>query len=167
MIQATTAVNAIAVLAFKYNKDDNDLLEKYIQESIDLKDSSTEDRLKKIVLFFAKQTQPIAHIRPSENLGDGLERNYKRDIQYIIGPHARFVPPREKTLDYIKIDRKLLQLCVRCDSVDRMKDDLEMTLQRQVAILHTADSEIMEIGKTFRYSRRHLIGPRKMITLTD
>ncbi len=141
-------MNAIAVLAYKYNKDDNDLLEKYIGKSIDLTDPSEEERLKKIVLFFSRQTRPIAHIPPSENFGDGLPDRYKKEIEYILGHHARFDPPSENTFECIKIDKKLEQLCIRCNPVDKMKDDLEMTLQREVIVLHISDSEINKSCKT-------------------
>jgi hypothetical protein len=154
----TSKEKKIVMLTFKYNKDHNDLLQKYIQKSIDLTDPSEEDRLKKIVLFFSKQTRPIAHIPPSENLEEGLSENYEEEIEYIIGPHARFDPPREKTFDSIKIDKKLQQLCVRCYVVKKMKNDFKLTLQAEVKVLHITDSEIQKISKLiknhmFRVSR--------------
>jgi hypothetical protein len=122
------------------------LLEKYIQQSIDLTDPSTEDRLKKIVLFFSEHEHTYGYIEPSEDKY-GLTQNYHKEIEYIIGPHARFDPPRDKTFDSIRIDKKLQQLCIRCNWVDQLKKEFYLTLQKEIRVLEVTDSEIRNIGK--------------------
>jgi hypothetical protein len=65
----------IAVLQFSYDTDKEDLIEKYQHKSITLTttDEQTQDRLKRIVAFFARlQDVPML---PSGN--DGLERSYR------------------------------------------------------------------------------------------
>jgi hypothetical protein len=137
----------IFILTYKYNKDENDLLQKYIQKSIDLREPSTEDRLKKIVLFFSKHDKSQSYLTPSEDQ-DGLQENYQKDIEYIIGPHARFDPPKTKTVDRIRIDKKLQQLCVRCNPIaKKLQKEFHLTIQEEVNILHITDSEIEKIGK--------------------
>jgi hypothetical protein len=148
----------MVVLTYKYNKDDNDLLEKYIQQSIDLTDPSAEDRLKRIVLFFSKHNKPHIFSTPLRDFEDGLAQNYQKEIEYIIGPHARFDPPKTKTVDSIRIDTKLQQLCIRCNWVDQLKTDFHLTLQTEVQVLHITEREIQNISKfiinhMFRASR--------------
>ncbi len=137
----------IVVLAFEYDRDEMDLLEKYKGQSINLTDrgAETQDRLKKIVHFFSKRPQPIRN--PSLEV-DGLDENYQREIEYIIGPYAHFFPPSQKLINTIWINSDLTQLCIRCDFLHKMRLDFEEILQKKIFVLEVDDSEISEIGKT-------------------
>ncbi len=48
----------IAILTFQYDEKESDLLQKHIHKSIDLRDPSAHDRLRKIVLFFSRHPKP-------------------------------------------------------------------------------------------------------------
>jgi hypothetical protein len=136
----------IVVLQFSYNTDEEDLIKKYQQKSVTLTstDAQTQDRLKRIVAFFARQKN--ASEKPKEK--DGLGENYRREIEYIIGPHAHFYPPSKKGhIDNISINPSLIQLCVRCDWKEEMKSDLERFCLDEVIIVDVKDSEIKELGK--------------------
>ncbi len=72
---------------------------------------------------------------------------YRKEIEYIIGPHAHFFPPPKKgDVNYISINTSLIQLCVRCHWVEEMKLDLERFLLDEVIVLDVNDIEIEDSG---------------------
>jgi len=48
----------IAILVFRYDAEELDLLKNYRDYSIDLREPSTHDRLKKIVLYYSRVPKP-------------------------------------------------------------------------------------------------------------
>jgi hypothetical protein len=123
----------IAVLAFTYNTEENNLLEKYKKHSIDLRDHAKEERLKKIVNFFSKDPLPTSHPTIEEH---GLHKDYKDDIEYIIGPHAIISSSK------VCFNRSLTQLCIRCVGRENMKNEFENLIQKEVFILDVNANEL-------------------------
>ena len=121
----------IAVLAFTYHKEENNLFEKYKIHSIDLQDYAKEERLKKIVNFFSKDPLPTSHPTVEEH---GLRSDYEDDIEYIIGPHVTISGPKNP-LRNVYVNRSLTQLCVRFSGRKSMKKDFESLIQKEVYIL--------------------------------
>jgi hypothetical protein len=126
----------IAVLAFTYNKEKNNLLEKYKKQSIDLRDlrdPANEERLKKIVQYFSKDPLPTSYPTIKEH---GLDSDYKDAIEYIIGPHAIIFSSK------VYINRGITQLCIRCVGRTSMKQEFEDLIQKSVFVLDLDDKDI-------------------------
>jgi hypothetical protein len=124
----------IVVLAFTYHKDENNLLRKYEEHSINLrdwKDPATEERLKKIVNYFSQHPLPTSQPTVETH---GLHSEYEDDIEYIIGPHAIISGPDDPFRN-VYINGSLTQLCVRCVGRKSMKKDFEILIQKEVYIL--------------------------------
>ncbi len=132
----------IAILAFE-DLSDPDLLEKYKDYSLDLKCRSTDDQLKKVVLFFAKD--PLPTIRPTITQ-HGLAPDYRTKLEYIIGPHVTLSRPFKTEIE--KNDRNLIQLCVRCVGTDKMSTDFFNILQSDFDVISVDDKEIEETSKS-------------------
>ncbi len=128
----------IAVLAFTYHKEKNNLLETYKKHSIDLRGLANEERLKKIVRFFSKHPLPTSCPTIEEH---GLHKDYANNIEYIIGPHAII------SCSKVYVDRDLTQLCVRC--VGRrtyMKEDFENLIQKEVFVLEVDANDFCKLS---------------------
>jgi hypothetical protein len=119
------------VLAFTYHKEENNLLEKYKKHSIDLRGQAHEERLKKIVRFFSKDPLPTRLPTIEEH---GLNSDYDRDIEYIIGPHVII------SSSNVYVNWTLTQLCVRCMGRTSMKKDFESLIQKEVFVLEMDDN---------------------------
>ncbi len=126
----------IAVIAVSYNKKNNNVLKKYRQHSIDLRGRDAEDRLKRIVSFFHQHPSPT---RYPDLETHGLNRNYSEKIEYIIGPHATVIPlPNNPT---VYVNKKLMQLCIRCIGRAQMKKDFENLIRQEVLVVNVDDAE--------------------------
>ncbi len=132
--------NKMVVLAFFFEN----LLEKYKDNSIDLRDPGSKERLKKIVHFFSHD--PLTTQFPTEE-ENGLGPNYKKEIEYIIGPHSNFPPKAKKNIDNIYTNDAITQLCVRCVGTDQLKLDLEEKLNEEIFVVSVDDDEIEELSK--------------------
>jgi hypothetical protein len=131
----------IAVIAVSYNKETNNVLKKYRQHSIDLRERDAEDRLNKIVCFFHQHPLPTSYPDLETH---GLNRNYSEEIEYIIGPHAIVTPiPNNPT---VSVNKKLMQLCVRCLGRAQMKTDFENLIHEEVFVVNVDDAELAFIG---------------------
>jgi hypothetical protein len=132
----------IFVLAF----NNNDLLEDYKNQSIDLTSLESEERLRRIVHFFSQKRLPTKKPTIEKH---GLAENYRTDIEYIRGPHSTFIPIHKKNIENIYTNRGLIQLCVRCVGTERMLQDLKENIQEEVLVIDVDDEEIAEMSKLF------------------
>ncbi len=129
----------IVVLAFTYHKEEKNLFEKYKENSIDLTDQSSEERLKKLVSFFSKDPLPTCSPTIEEH---GLESNYQSDIEYIIGPHAQILSFSDEPLGNVYVNRSLTHLCIRCiGKRPMMKIEFESLLQKEVFVVDLEANE--------------------------
>jgi hypothetical protein len=133
--QKKKQTNQIVVLAFTYDKEENNLLENYKEHSIDLMRRKSEGRLKKIVTFFSQD--PLSTNYPTMD-EHGLNDDYEHDIEYIIGPHSTI----DLMTNDVYINRDLTQLCVRCVGRINMKMDFENLIRKEVFVVTVDDSEI-------------------------
>ncbi len=126
----------IAVIAVSYNKKNNNLLKKYRKHSIDLRENESEDRLDKIVCFFHQNPLPTCYPNMHSH---GLNRNYSEEIEYIIGPHATVIPLPNNP--FVSVNKKLMQLCIRCIGRAQMKKDFENLIRQEVLVVNVDDAE--------------------------
>jgi hypothetical protein len=127
----------IVVLAFTYHKDENNLLKKYEEHSINLRDwrrdISIEERLKKIVIFFSKDPLPTCRPTIEEH---GLPEDYFDNIEYIIGPHAPIMSSSNIPLRNVNFNTSLTQLCIRCQGKKTvLMEKFEPLIQKKIYIL--------------------------------
>jgi hypothetical protein len=152
--------NQIVVLAFTYDKEQSDLLEKYEKQSINLTSPESEDRLKKIVHFFSQN--PLPTKKPTIDK-HGLAKDYTTDIEYIRGPHCSFVPIYKKNIDNIYTKNDLIQLCVRCVGTSQLLLDLEEHIQEEFFVVNVDKEELEEMSKllhffNLKYYKQNLLG---------
>jgi hypothetical protein len=112
----------IVIIAYTYVEESKENpLKNHIESSIDLTARSQEKRLRKIVHYFSSGTRPRSETNVKEH---GLGFDYKKKVQYIIGPFTCFEGDKREAKDVI-IDWKLNQLCLRREKI---KEDFELLL---------------------------------------
>jgi hypothetical protein len=125
----------MVVLAFTFDKEENNLLKKYEKHSIDLRnwrDPDIEERLKKIVIFFSKDPLPTCCPTIEEH---GLDSDYFNNIEYIIGPQAQIISSSDEPLRNVFLNSSLTQLCIRCQGRRTyLKGDFERLIQKDVFV---------------------------------
>ncbi len=120
----------IVIIVFTYVEESKaNPLKTRIQSAIDLTARSQEERLKKIVHYFSGGTKPRSETNVKEH---GLGFDYKKKVQYIIGPYTYFREDKREAKD-VKINWKLKQLCLRREEI---KDDFELLLNPISLKLH-------------------------------
>jgi hypothetical protein len=126
----------IVVLAFTYDKEQKNLLQKYEEHSINLRDwrdTAIEERLKKIVSFFSKDPLPTCRPTVEEH---GLPEDYFDNMEYIIGPHAQIISSSDEPLRNVLLNTSLTQLCIRClGKKTFLMDKFVPLLQKEVYVL--------------------------------
>jgi hypothetical protein len=126
----------IVVLAFTYHKEEKNLLKKYEEHSIDLRDwrdPAIEERLKKVVTFFSKDPLPTCRPTIDEH---GLPEDYFEHIEYIIGPHAPIISSSDEPHRNVSLNTSLTQLCIRCQGRKTfLKEEFEPLIQKEVFVL--------------------------------